>query len=288
MRQVCEGICSIQTLARIEDGGRESSSILLETLFGRLGKTTNRYEFALDEEDYHSNELRYQITECTEKHRMEEADLLLKDFEKNVSQNDKLCQQFILYHKAMISKEKGENKQNIQDTLHRAICLTKPDYLDTGNNIILYSPIEAKIIYQLFLYKNYPEDVLLPLFQYMERFYDNEKKEETEIPFMYGLLQQYEKQNKYHDVERICKKAIDIICRGRSYYRLADFQFSRLKAQERISLINGRLDEGKNAMLEDCNNLYYMYMFEDNTEKMLEVEHFCERRLQCQITKPEI
>lgn len=49
--QVCEGICNEMTMSRIETAGREFDSLISETLLERLGKTSNRFEFVLNDED---------------------------------------------------------------------------------------------------------------------------------------------------------------------------------------------------------------------------------------------
>ena len=49
--QLCEGICSLTTLSRIEIGEREFDSLISEILLSRLGKAASRYEFVLNEED---------------------------------------------------------------------------------------------------------------------------------------------------------------------------------------------------------------------------------------------
>ena len=49
---VCNGICSISTLSRIENGNKAADSLILECLLGRIGKEVLQFEMILNDYDY--------------------------------------------------------------------------------------------------------------------------------------------------------------------------------------------------------------------------------------------
>ena len=286
--QLCEGICSIVTLCRIETGEREYDSLISDTLLGRLGKTANRFEFVLNEEDYRLYEMRNRIEGCKKNKVPEEAEKLLTEYSKIMPEDQPLHLQFLLFKKAMILKLKGSSEEEIKKLLHQAINITRPDFMEKSEKMKLFSFIEVKIIYELFLYEKYEEDKLIPLFRYMDQYYDAEEKERNMIPFLYKLVHIYEEKEKFYDVIKICDKAIDIICSGRGYLYMADFYFYKMKVEEKIYGMSEQWKNRRKELMEECNNLFYMYMTEENQEKMDQVAAFCEEKFQCQIIKPEI
>lgn len=286
--QVCEGICTEMTLSRVEIGDREFDSLISEALLGRIGKTANRFEFVLDEEDYYLYTHREKIKQCVEKKNPKQAEVYLKEYENHSKKDNILNQQFIFYYRAMIQKLKGGQELEIIELFHKAINLTRPDYKKKRKKQMLFNQIEVAIIYQLFLYENYEEDMLYSLLHFMDDFYDAEERERLEIPFLYHLVQRYERENNFHSVEKNAEKAIEIINQGRGYLHLNDFYFNKIKAQERIYYNQPGWDERKEELIEGCKNSYYMYMIEEEPEKMQEVVTFCWERLQCQIIEQEI
>ncbi len=50
--EICDGICSVTTLSRIEQGFRESDSLVVQTLLSRIGKEVTLFETIVNEEDY--------------------------------------------------------------------------------------------------------------------------------------------------------------------------------------------------------------------------------------------
>ena len=285
--QLCEGICPIATLCRIETGEREFDSLISDTLLSRLGKTANRFEFVLNEEDYVLYDTREKIENSIKNRNVEEVEHLIEKYEKLMPQNQILHQQFITFYKAMVLKEKGK-KEEVINMLHEAINMTKPDYKENSDNLKLYSVIEIKIIYELFQYEKYEEENLNSLFQYMNRFFDEEEKASSFVPFMYQLVLQHEEKEKYMEAIKIAEKAIDTLCNGKSYLYIADLYFEKLKCEEK--LYNGT-KQWKNRMKENyemCNDIFYMYMVEENLDKMNQIDKFCEEKLGCQIIKPEI
>ena len=286
--QVCEGICPEMTLSRIETGEREFDSLISETLMSRVGKTPARFEFVLNKEDYDLYKLREDIKNHIHQENLGKAQRCLKEYENIIPENQPLHRQFLLYHLAMVQKRKQRPSEEITALLHQAIDITRPNYKEKPKLMMLFSRIEVKIIYQLFLYENYSEDTLYSLLRFMNRIYDDEEKEQLMVPFLHKIMRQQEEQNSFREVDRTCTRAIEIIRAGRTYRYLTDFYFSRIKARERMWHGGAEWKQRREELAEACMNVYYMSMTEENEQRMKEVEVFCREKLQWQITMQEI
>ena len=282
--QVCAGICPEMTLSRIETGEREFDSMISETLLERIGKTANRFEFVLNEKDYRLYELRERIKNYADKKDVRNLREELKSYKNTMPQNSVLHEQFVLYYEAMLLKTENGDVQNILWLLHEAIELTRSDYKEKTAQMILYSSMEIKIIYQLFLYESYTEQMLYSVMRFVNEMYDEEEKIELLIPFYVHLVQRYEEEKKYVEVKRIADEAIDLIQRGRSYLYLTDFYFYALKATSRLYKSAEDWTARRMELVEKCNELYYMSMIIEDNKTMEQVKQFCEEYLGCRIT----
>lgn len=282
--QVCEGICPEMTLSRIETGEREFDSMISETLLERIGKTANRFEFVLNEEDYRLYELREKIKHYTNESDIEKTKECLKKYKNIMPENAVLHEQFVLYYEALIIEKENGSIQNVIRLLHEAINLTRPDYKEKTTKMILYSSMEINIIYRLFLYEDYTEEMLYPVIRFIEEMYDKEEKRDLLIPFYLFFVQRYEKEEKFYEMRRISDEAISLLQRGRSYLYLTEFHFYAVKAMYQLYKSTQEWEVKKQEIVERCNEIYYMSMIIEDKEMMEQVKQFCEENLECQIT----
>lgn len=286
-RQLCRGICTEATICRIETGCREFDSLISETLLGRLGKTADRLEFILNDEDYALNELRGSILAAIRDKKAGYAKTLLKKYEDGMPSEDRLHRQFALFVRGMILEEAGEEEAAVKN-FKEALRLTYAGQEKKRFEMILYSPIEVELIYHLFCHGKQEREQLFSVFSFMEKLYDTEMKRHYMIPFLLRLLDQYKKDRNLIEIEKICGKAIQILNAGRSYEYLTDFHWEKLKAaEERVR--GGKMEENDRKELQvQCKTLYYMSMIEDETNRMREIEEFCREKLGCPIIEQEI
>lgn len=191
--ELCEGICSVTTLSRIEKGGREADSLMSELLLNRLGKSSNRYEFILNEEDYLLFETRFLIEDSIKNKNIEKAELFLEKYARIMPMDEIVHQQFLLLHRMYVAMLKDEPEEKIKEGLYQAINMTRPDYKDKEKKNILFSAIEIRILYELFMRGEFTADDLSRAFEFMEKYYDVEEQEEVFLPFLRQLIVLYEK-----------------------------------------------------------------------------------------------
>lgn len=282
--QVCEGICNEMAMSRIETGEREFDSLISETLLERLGKTTNRLEFVLNDEDYYYYNLRENIVKTVEAEEFEFAKAYIADYRKDMPTNHVLHEQFLLYYEALIMKAEMQSRKEIVECLYRAINLTRRDFKEPTAQIRLYSGIEIKIIYELFLYEKYSYETLMPVFQFIGKMYDEEVKRMVLIPFLYQFGQSYLQEENWYELEKMVDKAIALLQGGRTYLYLLEIHFMKMIVEYQLYHRSEDWAERSLELLEKCNNIYYMAMTIENPEIMKKVKDFCEEKLGCQIT----
>lgn len=122
--QLCRGLCSRTDIARIERNQSAPESFLLDKLFGRLGKSTDRLEYVLPLEVYEIYELRYFIQTAICHLQLEEAEMLLRKYGETTQADKPLHRQYIEQERAQIAWIKGEATEQILPLINQAIGRT--------------------------------------------------------------------------------------------------------------------------------------------------------------------
>lgn len=178
--QVCEGIFNEpSTLSRIENGKQIPPHGKLTRLLQRLGLPEDRYYAFIDKNELEMSELQAQIISCQVRNKFVEGLTKLDQYEKIISPNDFLAQQFLLSARAIMGKvENGELVaypfEEQLNMLFHALQMTVPhfdiDHISQG----LYCIDEIKIINQIALVysnanqRNLAIKIYAQLFNYVE------------------------------------------------------------------------------------------------------------------------
>lgn len=149
---------------------------------------------------------------------------------------------------------------------------------------MLCSNIEINIIYHLFTYEDYTEEMLSPVLRFVGEMYDEEEKGDILIPFYLFLVRRYEREEKFSEMKRISEQAISLLQKGRSYLYVTEFYFYIVKARYQLYKATKEWEIEKDELVELCNEIYYMSMIIEDDEKLKQVKQFCEENLECQIT----
>lgn len=282
--QLCEGICNEMTISRIETGDREFDSLISETLLERLGKTTNRFEFVLNDEDYECYQLREKIVAAMNDREFEKVKEYIAKYRRDIPTSHILHEQFLLFYEALVMKAENQSEKEIVNLLYKAIGLTRRDFREQATRIRLYSGIEIKIIYELFLYENYSFETLRPLFEFMGEMYDEQMKQKFLLPFFYQFGKRYLQEENWSELDRIADDACEFLQSGRNYFYLLDFYFMKLSAEYHLYRNTECWHKKRIQLIERCNEIYYMSMTIENQCIMKKTEEFCKEKLECQVT----
>ena len=120
--QLSKKLCSVTELTRIESNQRVPNQFLLDMLFERLGKATDRLEYILPNAVYQLYELRFRIQREILYRRLETAEELLEEYQP-------LHTQFIEQERAQIAWLRKKEAGSVLEHLQKAIAQTMEEEL---------------------------------------------------------------------------------------------------------------------------------------------------------------
>ena len=279
---VCAGICSVPTLSKIENGSKESDSLILETLLGRIGKEVLQFEMILNDYDYSLWELRRQIETEMEHGRKDIARQLLQEYEKKMPQDDNVHSQFVLYHRILL-----EDDKQIEDRCamaNQALRYTCPDI----EKAVLYHETEIELII-LLVQNRYTEfeegkEWLAAILKVVQNIYTGRQKEQISAMLLMELTMLEWNDKNYRGAIQCADKAIEVISHSRSIEYIGELHLIKAKALEKC-YHEKDWDREEDNCKNECLMSYYTFDIMKNKNGKQEVQKFCEEKLQWQIIK---
>lgn len=126
--QLCEDICSVETLSRIENGKQNPSKDIYELLMGRMGRNRERALSLISISGYMILEKIKQFEDYMEIYEFKNAELILNEI-KNIIGNTTLDKQFIIMADTIINFRLNRiTAKEFLVNLESAILLTIPQY----------------------------------------------------------------------------------------------------------------------------------------------------------------
>ena len=145
--QVCDGICDLVSLSRIENGKQTPRRSIINALLQRLGLPDDHYYALVSENELEMEALKKEILACNALSRIAEGFEKIQMLDKLCEPEDQLTQQFILRSKVLLGSINGcYTFQEQIDLLIRAIRLTIPNFDLEELDQYLYTFDEIKII----------------------------------------------------------------------------------------------------------------------------------------------
>lgn len=126
--QLCDGICSSETLSRIENGSQNPSRDVYELLMERMGRIRDRAYSLVSVSDLKVLEQMQLFEDYIRQYEFKKADIVLKDIKKNIGDSI-LDKQFIIRGEAIVNFYlKRISVDKCLEDYQRAILLTIPKY----------------------------------------------------------------------------------------------------------------------------------------------------------------
>lgn len=160
LRQLCDGICTVSTLSRIESNGQAPSIGIVKALLERLGLPAGKFfallsekDMAIDrlQKDIHNDKIR--LRRAAESDRNDIREKILKDLdtlEELGGEDNQLIRQFVLSTRAVVGGTEGPFDPEVRlDLLLRAIRLTVPRFDLKRVASFQYSVEEMMIVNQV-------------------------------------------------------------------------------------------------------------------------------------------
>lgn len=126
--QLSEGICSIETLSRVESGRQNPSKDVYELLMERMGRVRERAYSMQSVSDYKVLNLIRKFEKCLQDYNFHKADYVLEDIVKMLG-NTPLDKQFIIRAEGLVNYRLGRiSTDEFLEELKKAIRITIPRY----------------------------------------------------------------------------------------------------------------------------------------------------------------
>lgn len=127
--ELSEGICTTETLSRIETGKRTPNRANFKALMERMGRCGEKYFPHIRVESYKKMEQWEKILQLNQSHQFEEALMKLEDFEEHLDLEDKVNRQAVMRLKVLCRYNLGEiSEKEKRVKLNEALRLTIPHW----------------------------------------------------------------------------------------------------------------------------------------------------------------
>lgn len=138
------GICTDESLRNIETGKEAVSKLLLEIIFQRLGKSTDKLEFIVSEKIYEEEEQLELFEECLERGEGEQADAVLEQWRKSAPEDSNVHEMFYFRSKAYAAFRIEKNLQMAKEWMKKALDITMPEWQVRSLESYIVSTIELE------------------------------------------------------------------------------------------------------------------------------------------------
>ena len=211
---LADGICSVPTLSRIENGERLPSKQHSEMLLQRLGYSDSIIINYVDEKTLKLHELKYSIRHAVMCGKLKQARLLLEQFVSMSPCDDPISRQFVILVQTILSD--SINIQEKLDALLTALQLTCPKFNQKELPIIL-SYEEIILVNDIAVYQaesGQLDSGISLLYQlkmnYERHMVNQEETLRTQLMVLYNLSKYLGNAERYDECIEICDLGIRI------------------------------------------------------------------------------
>lgn len=220
---LCEGLCELPTMNKIENGKQNPTKKLLDAIIERL-QIPVAVNIAITDSDFEKMQIENKIIDSFSKNKFDVLSLL-----NNYNMTNKFEEQFYLYAHAVYSYKVEKNHSLALEKLHKSILFTFPTYTD-GCDIQkhLFTSVELSIINSIAicLYKLQKTETAIDVMEQLALCLENRYSESDIYVQKYpmitynlstwlGFAKKYEKSLEYS------KKGIDCCMKLERYSLLS-------------------------------------------------------------------
>ena len=212
--ELSEGICSVPTLSRIENGERLPSKEHSEMLLQRLGLADVFRIQYVTEQTFELHDLKYRIRQALIDNNKVEANSLLDEFEEKAGTGDCISNQFLLLHRTILDEQLSPNEK--QKRYLTAIRITRPDFNpDALPPILSYEEIRIINNYAVEKANSGDLEAAIALLYSLSRLYrenaiNPEEALRTRLMVVYNLSKYLGLSGRYDECIAVCHEGIQI------------------------------------------------------------------------------
>lgn len=254
-----EGICSVSSISKIENGLQTPSRKVCEALFQRLGISTRNCRMCISDRDMHQAVLEERMLQSMETGDYDTVESLLREYEDGKESESPLEQQFVFYVRASLMGIAEEDKNEALELLWKAIRISMPNLnMDTIERCQLLMIEEIRIFMKMAeMYydlgeRKFGKRILFYLKEYMD-FSEIDEVEKAQIypKLAYQLACWMENDGRYMEQLGICENGIQLCIRQG---RLTEFPM--LLASKGYALLKMGQDEAAESCLKQASVIF--------------------------------
>lgn len=237
--QLCEGLCSKETLRKIKKEERICDKILADALFQRLGISMDKFSYLIRQKEWSEIQIREEIVFLVDTNQKERAKQILEKYKLLTKEKHVLFLQFYELANAILEWKNGEKIEKIQERIQKAWSLTKKGKIFQIEQGEYYSFFEIALI-------------MLKI-----RLLEEEKDTEYVIEHYQKLLTYLE--NHVSEQDRV-----------KWYPQIAFQQIKLLRKKERLQQAI-KIAEKSLRLLKDQASSYYLFEILEEYKKLLKI-----------------
>lgn len=211
--ELSDGICSVTTLSRIENGERMPTQNHLEIILQRIGYSDMMIHTCVDKKDFLIHEMKFKIRQAYIEKDTVVAQNLFLQLESMLITSSRVDEQFKMLYRILLFSDNYSNEERLIE-LEKAVRLTNPKYrqghvpyLLSYEEIILLNNIANTKAKCGFLKEAI--DLLYGIINYYDKHMINmEEVLRTEPMTLYNLSKYLGLENRYNESLVICERGI--------------------------------------------------------------------------------
>lgn len=213
--ELSDGICSVPTLSRIENGERLPTKNHFEMLLQRLGYSEMFCDCYIDKREFRIHKLKFKIRQAYVINNFELASSFLKEFEELLEEKTQIDKQFLTLYKILLNEPAYSEEAKLA-LFEEALQLTCPNYKSNRiphvlsyEEIILLNNIaicndnignRSQAISILYAVNDY----------YNKHIVGAEEALRTRLMILYNLSKYLGQDGRFDECIEICDTALDI------------------------------------------------------------------------------
>ena len=272
--ELADGICSVSTLSRIENGDRIPSKNNYEMLMQRLGYSAISMDYFTDKTDFIMHELKFKIRHAYIEEDFTLCRQLLEEFCDLPGERNHVDTQFIALYDTILNKRVVLWEETLE-RLEAALRLTCPKYgKDFAPKVLSYE--EIVILNNIALcYKAMEQRPrAIELFYTVKNYYDRqisspEEALRTQPMILYNLSSALGLEGRYDECIAVCDEAISLV---RRTYRYANYE--KTLYNRAWSLLRRNREGDREAARNSLQQAYRFAYAVDNQKLMRIFEDF--------------
>ena len=210
---LADGICSVPTLSRIENGERMPSKSNLEMLLQRLGYSDNMVDMYIDEDEFHKHDLKYQIRQAYILGNISKASAFYTELDSILHEPTSSELQFMeLYH--IILNKSNYSRDVQQSYFENALKRTCPKYSNGVFPVVLsYEEIILLNNIALCLFDGGKQEESIAMLVGLKHYYEvkivnQEERLRTQPMTLYNLSKMLGLMGRYNECVDVCNAGI--------------------------------------------------------------------------------